>query len=131
MPFAAGCGGGQPTREDILPEVELTYPGATEIRRSWTPEDHDVGIHLDDLSSRAEVGRHFRLREPVPRAELFAWYRERMVAAGWSADDRRSGVNRSSFVRPVGDRAHLYLVEAGRPLVARFTVRYRIGFADR
>ena len=127
--LAAGCTGSDgPTRDDLRGEVELTYPGATETRRTWSPEDHDVSVDGLDLSSVAELSRRMRLLEPVPRAALFAWYRERMVDAGWTA--REAGDSASYFVKTVGGREHRYLVEAGRPLVDEFTIVYRIGFAD-
>ena len=127
--LVAGCGGGsEPSQEDVLAVGELTYPGAAETGRNWRPEDHDVSVDGLDLSSVAELSRRFRLREPVARDDLFAWYGEQLEAAGWS--EAHSADNAVFFVRPVGDRRHTYHVEAGTPLVDEFTVNYRIGFRD-
>jgi hypothetical protein len=127
--LAGGCAGeAGPSRNDVLAEAELTYPGATETVRTWSPEDHDVAVDGLDLSSVAMLTRRFRLRDRVPRVDLFAWYRERLEAAGWTAAS--PSVNAVFFVRPVGDRRHTFHVEAGTPLVDEFTVDYRIGFRD-
>ena len=124
----AGCGGeSNPSRDDVLAVGELTYPGAIESGRNWRPEDHDVSVDGLDLSSVAELSRRFRLRNPVSRDDLFAWYGEQLEAAGWS--ERPSGDNDVVFVRSVDDRSHTYRVEAGTELVDGFTVTYRIGFA--
>ena len=126
---AVGCGDdGAPTQGDLLPVVELTFPGATESLRSWSPEDHDQSVDGLDLSSRAELSRRFRLAAPVERAVLFAWYGDRLEPAGWA--ERVSGDNAASFFRAVGDRTHIYRVEAGTPSVRSFTVTYRIGFRE-
>ena len=125
---SAGCGGGSnPSRDDVLAVGELTYPGAIESGRNWRPEDHDVSVDGLDLSNVAELSRRFRLRNPVSRDDLFAWYGEQLDAAGWS--ERPSGDNDVVFVRSVDDRSHTYRVEAGTELVDGFTVTYRIGFA--
>ena len=129
LALATGCTGNDgPTRDDLLGEVELTYPGAKETLRTWRPEDHDVSVDGIDLSSVAELSRRVRLREPVPRGALFSWYGERMQAAGWTARDAGSSV--AMFVRTVDGRKHVFWIEAGRPVVERFTIDYRIGFAD-
>ena len=98
-------------------------PAATGVPRTTTSASTGC-----DLSSVAELSRRFRLREPVARGDLFAWYGEQLEAAGWSerhADD--SGV---IFARAVGDRRHWFDVEAGTALVDEFTVNYRIGFRE-
>jgi hypothetical protein len=129
LALAAGCtGSDSPSEDDILQQVELSYPGATETARTWRPEDHDVSVDGVDLSSTAELSRRLRLLEPVPRARLFSWYGERMKAAGWTPRD--VGSTAAMFVRTVDDRQHVYWVEAGNPVVDRFTIDYRIGFAD-
>ncbi len=129
LALAAGCTGSDgPSQDDILKEVELSYPGATEAGRTWRPEDHDVSVDGIDLSSTAELSRRMRLPEPVPRATLFSWYSERMKAAGWTPRD--VGSTAAMFVRTVDGREHVYWIEAGNPLVDRFTIDYRIGFAD-
>ena len=127
--LAGGCAGDAgPSRDDVLATAELTYPGAKETVRTWSPEDHDVGVDGQDLSSVGMLTRRFRMGEPVSRADLVAWYGERLEAAGWTA--RSPTVNAVFFVRRVGDRRHSYHVEAGTPLVDEFTVNYRIGFRD-
>ena len=126
---SAGCrDAGAPTQDDFLPAVELTFPGATQSLRNWSPEDHDQSVDGLDLSSRAELSRRFRLPAPVERVVLFAWYGDRLESAGWTG--RVSGDNAAYFVRTVGDRIHVYRVEAGTPAVRSFTVTYRIGFRD-
>ena len=101
--LVAGCGGGsEPSQEDVLPVGELTYPGAAETSRNWRPEDHDVSVDGLDLSSVAELSRRFRLREPVARDDLFAWYGEQLEAAGWS--EAHSADTAVFFVKSVDDR---------------------------
>ena len=127
--LAGGCAGDAgPSRNDVLAAAELAYPGAKETVRTWSPEDHDVGVDGQDLSSVAMLTRRFRLRELVPRGDLIAWYGERLEAAGWAT--RSPSVNAGFFSSRVGDRRHSYHVEAGTPLVDEFTVNYRIGFRD-
>lgn len=125
--LATGCVDHQgPAEEDVLPVVELTYPGASEVDRTWTPEDHDRGVDGQDLSNPALLTRRLRMNELVARDDLFAWYAEQLGDAGWAA--RPSADNDVTFATTVDDRQHTYRVEAGTPEVDEFTVDYTIGF---
>jgi len=69
--LAAGCAHG-PTVNDMGPEKDLVYPGATEIERSFRPEDNVRTVDGRDLHVTSQVGcaRSARLVHHCARAGL-------------------------------------------------------------
>lgn len=74
--------GGGPKAGDVLPEAELSYPGAEEMARSFRDEERARSVDGPDLSRTARLTRRLRLSEGVARSTLLDWYQERLLAAG-------------------------------------------------
>ena len=70
--------------DDLRPEADLTFPGATETDRNFLEDESGRSIHGDDLSSPAVLDRSFELDLPTSSSDVYAWYEAELTSRGWS-----------------------------------------------
>ena len=83
----AGCGDDDdpgPGEDALLPAAELTYPGATETRRSFRDARSGRYIDGDTYDDPASFDRELTLAEPTPQSEVLAWYQTQLEDQGWA-----------------------------------------------
>jgi hypothetical protein len=119
------CGYDGPTEDDVLPVARLTYPGAVEVGREFTPEAHHTTIHGAKLDLQATVRMTLRLAAPVTDQELIEWYEVRLAADGWSPGTDHIGIVREIGFRPSGSFCHRYAI---KPKGDTYELIYTFGF---
>ena len=79
-----GCAGDPagPGEDALLPAKDLIYPGGV-VEKSHFFEASDAKGIDQDLSSDASLDRTVVFEEPVNTADVLAWYKARLEAAGW------------------------------------------------
>ena len=125
----AGCGDDDdpgPGEDALLPAAELTFPGATETRRSFHGARSGRYIDGDTYDEDASLDRQLTLDEPTPPAEILSWYQSRLEDQGWGPPAEASSLmvqNQSDGVN------HIYTVATGDPRDATttsFNIQYRM-----
>jgi hypothetical protein len=119
-----------PTESDLPPEAGLTYPGASQVSRTFRGEGSGRSVDGTDLASAARLSRRLRLPAGVTQGQVFTWYTEQLAPLGWRPDP--PAVNAADFSRTVGNRRHVYRVGGGRApdeVLDAYSVTYSIGLA--
>lgn len=129
---AACAQGPRHGEDDLRPEAELTFPGATETDRDFLPDEEGRSIHGDDLTSPAVLDRAFELDLPTLNSDVYDWYEAELTSRGWSsprsAQDPRTLDDDVTYRYSDDDRTDTYSIRAGFPgrTVTEFSTRYTI-----
>ena len=119
-----------PGQDALLPAAELTYPGATEIDRSFEEADSGRYIDGDTFDHSARLDRELAPPPSTPEDEVLAWYRDQMDHQGWTDPVLDSDSLSIQFTSD--DIYHRYRVWVGRGANASrtVTIQYRMSWRD-
>jgi hypothetical protein len=81
-PALLGCSSG-PTEEQMLPEEDLTFPGATVVERRFDEEHHGTKIDGGSVDTPARIWALYRAAPGTPFADVKSWYRQKLEPNGW------------------------------------------------
>lgn len=129
---AACAQGGRYGEDDLRPEADLTFPGATETDRGFLTDESGRSIHGDDLTSPAVLDRTFDLDLPTSNSDVYEWYDAELTRRGWSnprgAQDPRTLDDDVTYHYNDDARTDTYSIRAGFPgrTVTEFSTRYTI-----
>lgn len=118
--------------DDLRPEADLTFPGATETDRDFLDDESGRSIHGDDLTSPAVLDRAFDLDLPTSNGDIYDWYEAELTSRGWSstrdAQDPETLDDDVTFRYSDDARTDTYSIQAGFPgaTVTEFSTRYTI-----
>ena len=131
--LVAACAPGPRYHEDDLrPEADLTFPGATETDRGFLADESGRSIHGDDLSSPAVLDRAFDLDVPISSSDVYDWYEAELTRRGWSSPrdlhDPESLDDDMTYRYRDESRTDTFSIRAGFPgrTVTEFSTRYSI-----
>jgi hypothetical protein len=71
----------------MLADKELTYPGATETARTFEAEDWYLTIDGRSMGHPSRLRRTFSSPAGTNFVDVLTWYRDQLVARGWTVTD--------------------------------------------
>jgi hypothetical protein len=111
----AGCSSG-PAEDQLLPEKDLSFPGATLESRTFEEEHHATKIDGGSIDRPATLSANFRAPTGTAFSDVITWYRQQLEPKDWRADQGPHDEHDIEFVRTTDGLDHkIRVYRAGGP----------------
>jgi hypothetical protein len=124
----AGCSSssGGPGEDQLLPERDLVFPGATALSSEFTEEYHGRKLDGPKVDTPAHLYTGFLAPEGTTFPDVASWYRQQLEPKGWQVIQPLPVESQIVFLRTTDGFEHRIRVDLPGGPPERYSVLYEI-----